>query len=61
MSPKSFLHRWDKGKDRDLDKNYILLENGGRIQLQNGSGFILLERQSEGTVKDWQMRRGRRI
>jgi len=61
MSPKAFLHRWDRGRDKELNKNYLLLESGGRILLENGSGFILLEKQSEGTVSDWQMRRGRRI
>lgn len=61
MSPKAFLHRWDRGRDKELNKNYLLLESGGRIQLENGLGFILLERQSEGIAKDWQMRRGRRI
>lgn len=61
MSSKAFLHRWDRDRDKELNKNYLLLEDGGRIQLEDGSGFILLERQSEGTVSDWKMRRGRRI
>ena len=61
MSPRAFLHRWDRGRRKELNKNYLLLESGGRIQLEDGSGFILLERQSEGITKDWKMGRNRRI
>lgn len=61
MSPRAFLYPFDSGKDRKLKKNYLLLESGGKIQLEDGSGFILLEKQTEGTVSDWQMKRGRRI
>lgn len=61
MTARGFLYPYGTGKNKKLNKNYLLLESGGRIQLEDGSGFILLEKQTEGTVSDWQMKRGRRI
>ena len=57
MTGKPFISIGEVSGKLKIIPDYLLFEDGGKIRLEDETGFLKLERQTKGTVSDWNMRR----